>query len=242
MQKICVAVVDDSVEYADFLSQIVRDYIRHRTKAAEITSFQSGEEILLRLEEGATFDIYLLDVELSWMASDARMNGMDVAGYIRKRDQEAYIVFISSHEKYAIQAFQYKALYYIQKDRCLEVLPTVLEEIFQHMERRESGYYLISNEKRWKKINLNDVTYIDRQHKNVQFHCKDGAIYQERKSLQDVYRELPEDCFIFISRGQLVNLWYVKETEYNRDPLADGAGKRSPSVEAASDPGNDPGR
>lgn len=60
-------------------------------------------------KEADVFQIYLLDVEMEVL------DGFEVARFIREKDQEAIIIFITSHVEWMPEAFEVNAFHYLIK-------------------------------------------------------------------------------------------------------------------------------
>ena len=88
-----------------------------------------------------------------------------------------------------------------------------MERICEELISKEDKFYIIENTRRWIRFSLDDVVYIDRKGRNAIFHCRNNVIYEERKSLKDVYQLLPQEQFIMISKSTIVNMSHVLSVE-----------------------------
>lgn len=87
-KKTEIAIVDDHGLVLEGLKSILNDM----PQIGNVQTVFTGEE-LVRLLKTRTFDIYILDIELSGM------NGFDVIKEIRAKDKKAHIIINTMHEE-----------------------------------------------------------------------------------------------------------------------------------------------
>ena len=87
-KKTEIAIVDDHGLVLEGLKSILNDM----PQIGSVQAVFTGEE-LVRLLKTRTFDIYILDIELSGM------NGFDVIKEIRAKDKKAHIIINTMHEE-----------------------------------------------------------------------------------------------------------------------------------------------
>lgn len=66
-------------------------------------SFTNPEELLKNLPSDKDSGLYFLDIELA-----SSITGFELAQKIRQKDPKAFLVFISSHSEWALDAFKYR--------------------------------------------------------------------------------------------------------------------------------------
>ena len=94
MNMIKIGICDDIAEEREKQYRIVQDVIHRLCLNAEVQCFQSGEDLLIEIEQKGNFDIILLDIEMGGM------NGIETAGVIRERDYRVIFLFISFYDTY----------------------------------------------------------------------------------------------------------------------------------------------
>lgn len=208
-----IAIVDNEIHFMEEEEQFVRNFYEAKGEEACIRVFVDGYTLLNELEEHRNFDMYLLDVEMPGM------NGLELAGRIREYGEPAYIIFITSYSEYAIPAYAVEASFYVLKNDYEKMLHEALERIWgkqeKERERISKDIYVISNKVNCNKIVLDDILYLTKDNKNVIFHCVEKE-YKERATLELVYGHLPQNRFIFINKGCIINMKYVcREAQRN---------------------------
>lgn len=201
-----IAIVDDEKEMLDIIQTVVLEMKEN----VVCNVFQKAMNLLEQIEDGKQFDVYFLDVEMP------QITGLDLAKHIRKVQNSAYIVFISSYEKFVLKSYDtdIKAYYYILKEQMKDKIPIVLSEISKELELRKEDYYIILNKMRYEKFKIMDIIYIYKENKNSVFVTKEG-VFKERKALGIVIRDLNKAEFLFVDSGRALNIKYIKRIEKN---------------------------
>ena len=73
------------------------------------------------IQEQKHYDLILSDIEMP------KMNGMELAGYIKSYLPQVFIIFITSHIKYAIDAYELSIFRYVPKNMITERLKPALK-------------------------------------------------------------------------------------------------------------------
>lgn len=116
-----IALCDDCREDARQLAEMMERYAVLRRTPLQVTLFSQAED-LLEAARQENFQCCFLDIMMPGM------NGMDLAGEIRRGDQDVKIVFLSSFNDFAHQSYRVKAWDYLLK-------PAQEAEIFDLLDR-----------------------------------------------------------------------------------------------------------
>ena len=104
--KYRIAICDDEQNQIEYITSIVASWSAHEGHSCEIRTFASAEAFLFEYEEDKAYDILLLDVEMK------NMNGIELAKRIRKDNNRAEIIFITSHFEFVGEGYEVDALHY----------------------------------------------------------------------------------------------------------------------------------
>lgn len=148
-----IAIADDQIEFVQMINEVVSRFYSKKGLICKIKSYDSSNTLLFDLEE-INFDIYILDIEMPGL------NGLQIAEKIRKNNTGAFIIFITSHTKYALDAFDVQAYKYILKNQIKTKLEDTLDEIEEKLELDAKEYYIVSTKARYEKIYYKDILYI----------------------------------------------------------------------------------
>lgn len=120
-----IAIVDDDAPMCQQLRDGTRAALDSAGLRGEISLFSSGEAFLDSTER---FELVLMDIQMEGL------DGMACAERLRRRDQQALIIFITSMVQYAVQGYKVSALDYIVKPVAAEQLNMSLSRAFRRLE------------------------------------------------------------------------------------------------------------
>lgn len=210
-----IAICDDEKRMLLKHEEIVKNVLKENKKIADVVTFQSGDFLLYEIQEGEYFDLVLLDIEMP------NKSGMEIAEKIKAHNSNILIIFVTSHNEYAIESFELSIYRFVLKSRIEEKLKLAVHDAVNFIELQKEKFYVISTATRYEKIPYRSIYYINKKGKNSLFITKDGET-QIRKPLTQVYEELEKEEFIFIDRGCVVNLIYVMRVEDQEVYMKDG--------------------
>ena len=183
-----IAICDDETDAAARNETICRASLRSQGISHEITLYSQSRNLL------ADMDIEMPGID-----------GMALAGQIRRFLPDVRIVFVTSHTEYAIDAFELSIFRYVPKSCLEEKLSAAVTDAARLIELESGQEYAIRSGNTMEKIPYKDIFYIRRDGKNACIVSGRGTS-KVRKSLQQVFAELNAPEFIFIDRGYIVNL------------------------------------
>lgn len=213
-----VAIVDDNQEIADMIHSMVMDKMAKKQEhPVEVRSFTNPVNLRYLLDEKQHFDLYLVDVEMP------DINGIELAKHIRKMQEDAYIVFLTSHPEFAVYSYDLniQAYQYILKSKMKEVLPQVLERIVKNLVNQTDRFLFIKNQVRFEKIKHQKIIRIYREDKNAIIVTESG-IHKKRAALESIMSELKESSFIQIERGNIVNIEHIDKIQRSEVHMDNG--------------------
>ena len=126
MRIICVD--DDSLALENAISSC-----RNLMQEPEVVGFSSGKEALQYVEENSC-DIVVLDIKMP------DMDGLALAGKIKKNHPETAIIFLTSHSEYAIDAYRLHVAGYLIKPVDLDALQEEVDYALSSRYRLISAY------------------------------------------------------------------------------------------------------
>lgn len=200
---IYIAICDDNDKSVKILKNKVELFLRENNILADISVYTQSNLLQYDIQENKCFDLVLSDIEMPGI------DGMSLAAYIKKYLPEALVIFITSYMKYAIDAFELSIFRYIPKNSLDSRLPHALEDAINMINIQADKYYTIQMPTRMEKIPYHKILHIQREGKNSVIVTTDNTVTKVRKSLAQVYKELMSEDFIFVDRGDIVNLAHI---------------------------------
>lgn len=198
-----IAICDDDKRHGAALEKTVSLFVAKNKINTEIKLYEQSRNLRYDISEGVYYDLLLSDIEMP------EMDGMNLAKFIKNYLPNIMIIFITGYVKYAVDAYELSVFRYIPKGELNKRLHHALIDAFGMLQIQADQYYTIQTPTRYEKIPLQTIIYIHREGKNSLITHIDNQTTKVRKSLAQVYEELNSKDFIFVGRGDIVNIIYI---------------------------------
>lgn len=207
-----IAVCDDDNCMATEIEESVRRC--GNIIGVETEVFDSGSLLLRDIEKGSFYQIYLLDVMMPGI------DGFDIAEKIRKKDDSAVIIFITSNKEMMQKAFDVRAFNYLIKGSNPEKIEEVIHRAISYVEDRMSYFsYQKSNDRYM--VRCGDIIYLESRLRKMRIIKSDGED-EFYDTMDKVIKRLNPELFARIHKSYIVNLEYVKKLSGSDIILNDG--------------------
>lgn len=215
-----IAIVDDDVEFSKKVEMHVRDFFRGEQEQLHIwrAVCTNSEAVFEAVKNQDSFDVYLFDVEMP----EKKKGGLELGKKVQELNLQGKIIFLTSYSKYAVVGYQMGVYYYILKNSSWRAeLTKILGRILREKEESNERVVILPGGDTSLCLLLNDIMYLTKDKKYVVYHClvrgtesqEKSIKYRERASLETVYARLPQNRFILITKGIIVNMKHVIRVE-----------------------------
>ncbi len=209
-----IAVVDDE----EAIRQQIHGFIKKHEPNILISVFATGEELL---EAGSDFDIIFLDIRMEGM------DGIAAARFLRQRNADTVIIFITGIKEYVFDAFDVSAFHYllkpIEKGKFIQVFDRAKEEAEKRKRQREKQIFIKTKNQGFT-INVNRILYIESKGKKVGIHTLHMEEAIEAYATMEELKEQLGGSFYRCHRGYLVNMSYIEK--YDMDSIILSGGEK----------------
>ncbi len=195
---------------------------------------RTGDEAL-ELAQRLSPNLAMLDVQVPGQT------GLDVA---REILPECEIVFVSAHDRFAVDAFGIAAVDYLLKPTSVERISTALDRVraklrllrsgvvepSMHGSSEGKGDFWISDRGGLTRISASKVRWFEAERDYVKIHTED-RYFLLRDTLQNLHTRLPSEEFTRVSRSAIVriaDIARIERTPGGRLRLVLGDGTRVP--------------
>ncbi len=203
MRNISYIIADDELIYCELLQQYL-------LAVPDIICLNVCENALevnkhLQLEKP---DLLILDIE---------MPGLSGLQLVKSLDKQPYIIFISSHPEYALDAFEVDAIDFIKKPipperlmRAVEKVRSLLtmKDAFEHQEsfqKNDATSFFIREDSAYVRVNYDEVLFFESLTDFVKIYVEHGKEKMVLVNLKNLLQQLPDELFLRISRTHIVN-------------------------------------
>jgi two-component system response regulator LytT len=156
----------------------------------------------LALAESVRYDVVFLDIELPGMT------GLEAARLVLNRREHPAVVFVTAHERYAVDAFAVEAFDYLVKPVEPERLARVVKRLARARNREGQPVEkiaVVSSRGAKTLLDYDAVHWIEADGDYSRVHTYDRA-YLSTSSLRELEELLPSGRFARIHRSHVVNL------------------------------------
>ena len=192
-----IAICDDDREQLKNLEVVVENWAVESGHSCRIRTFTSAEEFLFEYEEDKAYDILLLDVEMN------NISGIELAKRIRKDNNRAEIIFITSHFEFVGEGYEVDALHYLIKPVAEDKLQQVLGKAVERL-AVEPPWVVINCDGQTIKLYEYEILYIEAFLHYISIRTISGE-YKIKENLSSFEKRLSTD-FYRVHRSYLVSL------------------------------------
>ena len=204
------ALCDDDKYITEEIKKLLLEYAKDNRITIDIDEFESGEELL---NSEKNYDIIVLDYQLG------STNGLTVAKELRKRNVLSSIIFLTSYPNFMIDAFEVNTFRFLLKPIDKSKFFKAIDDYIKIV---DANYPItIIQNKELKKINSNEICYIEADGKYSNIHLSDKIMHCS-KTLAGVTKLLPAYCSVKTHRAFVVNLHYIKSYSSDTVYLSNG--------------------
>jgi len=198
-----IAICEDEAFYREELVMLLTTYENESGNGIELDVYSSGEEFLEKSGQ-KRYHIVILDVEMGLLS------GVDIARSIRKYDEQVQIIFATSHERYAVDAFDVMALGYLVKPVSYVKLKKILykaimlTDFIKDREAAKKRYIQVKVKYETVNIQVDTIRYIEKKRNQSIIHGKENE-YSCYETLTQLYEKLDINTFVYTHQGYIVN-------------------------------------
>lgn len=179
--------------------------------------FKTGRQVLKYLTVNS-LDILFLDIDLG------EESGIEVATELAEKYPELVVIFVTGHREFTGEAFEVEAMGYLVKPFDIKKMESILSKALLQVsaiqKKQEEREIVITDENLKKKININDILYIQRQHSKCIIYTRHRT-YNVYETMTSLYERLGEG-FLRINQGEVLNMREIFEIRSNVVVLKSG--------------------
>ena len=205
-----IAICDDDISFTSKLEEIIKQESVNYGKKPEIDVFFDGETLVKSIEDGQSYSMIFLDIEMK------RMNGITAARRIRQLDRYTLIIYISSYDDYLKELFEVEPFRFISKPLQLQKLKQYFGEAIRKIEGLNNIYSYSYNKEEYT-VPIKEIVYFESNKRLINIRLNDGTEQSFYGKLNNIEKEIQKinKHFIRIHQSFLVNYSYIKSMTYS---------------------------
>ena len=216
-----IAICDDSLRDLRKLEKLLLAFLElYPSTPFEIESYSDACLLFQNIQEHRLADIYILDMIME------PKTGIDIGRQLRALGNEAAIIYITTSDDFAMDAYGVHAMRYLLKPVCQQPLFEALRYALSQTRARQEPVYLLKTREGLVPIPYSKIEYIENVSRTLEVHLADGTMQKSifiRKSFDKEISELTfGEQFIQVHKSFLINLNYVQQLARNRITMESG--------------------
>lgn len=217
-----IAICDDSMKDLTTLEGLLEKYKTLNPNAGfQLEKFSNSSALYEKIQKKELADIYILDILMS------RATGIDLGNEIRKNSSESAIIYITSSDDFALDAFHIHAVRYLLKPVSEHQFFEALNYAFSYAELKKGPLYPVKTKTGLQSVPYSKIEYVENASRMLNVHLTDGGTITSifiRKSFEEELGELIHNsCFLQVHKSFLINLNHVKKLDRNTVLMGSGA-------------------
>lgn len=219
-----IVICDDSPEDLETIRGLLTRYGEvHENIKIEAAYYIDSVELYHKIQENMQCDIYILDMIMS------QKTGIDIGSLIRSTDKNSVIIYITSSDDFALDAYEVHAVRYllkpVQETVFIEALDYAVSSISKSSSDSNSGddkvtVYPVKTKDGLVVVPYSKIEYIENYSRMLNVCLTDKksikSIFIRRSFDEEVRQMIESQSFLQVHKSFLVNMHYV-------DKLAQGS-------------------
>ena len=200
-----IAICDDEKKILDEVSGYIKNYAEKKSKEIEVFRFDSAALLIGALEDGKSFDIFVLDVYIG------DEQGTVLARDIRKFGIESPIIFATTSVEHAPESYETGTLRYLIKPINLAKFYEAMDAALASVEKISQRLIKMKTENGLESINVSHIICSE-AHDHYQYVTMyNGTQIKIRMTVTELFTMLSGyGGFIRIGSAYIINLRHVK--------------------------------
>ena len=200
-----IAICDDEKAEVVKTQEMLNNYRKvHPELDFEIGIFENANNLLLKVQEGYAPDLILMDIYMDGKT------GIEAAEELHEMGNKSRVLFLTTSQDHALEAFQVDAVQYLVKPVSETKLFPLLDKQIEVLDYEKQKYVTLETDNRTYRVMVRDIVYCESQRKTQYLHLTDGTqlcVRMPMTGLEKLF--LPYAGIIRIGKWYIINISHV---------------------------------
>lgn len=197
-----IVICEDERNFAEELQQELQSVLQQKEVECRICYCENGAAFRREMEKGEAVDLLFMDLHLG----DA--DGVELVKEQAKNSVKIPTVFLSSMEERIAEGYDVNAFHFLFKRNYKEKLPGLLERFLREIYVRKA--VVIQDRDTVVRLQFAEIYYVESDNRNTAIHTAVSS-YQEKSSIQNFAKQLPEELFIEAYHSLYINIDHIRK-------------------------------
>lgn len=211
-----IGICDDEINFHYRLKTVIDQYAVSKAISVIYFDFTSGEDLIKYLLDHDDINVIFMDYQMD------KMSGLETSRNILEKNIDIPIIFLTSFPEIVYDTFKVNAFRFLVKPVDVKKLSEALDDLLDLYS--SENYILVTADDMSKRININDILYIEAKNKGSLVRLKNQTL-DCSLLLSDFQKKLPEDRFFRSHKSFLVGFKYI--TEYGSSEIVFSNGEKA---------------
>lgn len=200
---ISICICDDEVT----LRQELKHMLQHYAGRQEFELFECNS-IQELLNNTSSYDVLFLDIRF-----DGEDAGIEAAKQLRKNGNDAIIIFLTSLSQYSTNGYEAEAFRYLLKPVQMSTLTETMDAVIAKVEAKRFRFSVVSGSGTVI-IEADNISHIESLARRRFINIVSQKI-ETWETMAELYAKLPKGQFVYIQKGYVSNLNFIKQVKNN---------------------------
>lgn len=203
-----IAICDDERVYLDATANIINRHFKEKNYM--VNTFEKAVDFYSYFDiNTSVFDIVIIDIEMP------DVNGIELASYIRSKNTQVRIIFLTNHLEYAPEVYETEHTFYVMKTDAKNRLPIAIKKAVNQLENIKKDIICIDTLHNGKVIiRTDDIIYIERRLRTSVIFTKTD-IEETSENIEKIAARIKPGILSRIHRSFFVNMHCIKALKGN---------------------------
>ena len=209
-----IIICDDSIEDLIKIEKLLQKFLESLEDTdVMVEKFTNPSRLYDKISQKELADVYILDMLMK------EKTGIDIGSQLRKISNKNVILYITSSDDFALDAYRVHAARYLLKPVREEDFFEAMDYAFSCREEKRDFFYEIRTKDGSVAIPYSRIEYIENVSRMLEIHLANGECIKSifiRKSFDAEIRELLNSHgFLQVHKSFVINLKYVRKLTQN---------------------------
>lgn len=199
-----VAICDDDILMTSEIEETLLKIAKKEKIKIDIEVFLDGKDLKSSIDQDIEYQIIYLDIEMK------NMDGIETARYIRKKDYNTLIIYVSGYEEYLKELFEVEPFRFLSKPLDKEKFEKYFIDAYNRLQL-EKEILTIQFKKEFYCIPIGQIIYF-KSNKRYIYVITENREYTFYGKLSEIERQMENsgNIFLRVHQSYLVNYKFVE--------------------------------
>ncbi len=212
-----IAICDDEQKELKVIRTALDTYREaHPEYSFTIDEYSTALDVLHAVDRGKTYNIALLDICMPGIL------GTDVAEEMLAKSPDMGVIFLTTSDEYAVEAFALNATHYLLKPFSQEQFDEAVDRAVKKTEERV--FLSLACADGMHRVRISEIASVESQSHYLNIHLSSGEVLRRRMKLSEMFVEIQEyPEFFKVGASYIVNFNFVRSVSKNTIEMSSGA-------------------